>query len=111
MTKADFYRDKAVVAVEWWLCSCSLPGLRWARLRVFGDGTADTCWDEGTTLYGFDGREPAGFFLSEDEYVRFGGPSGWDAEDERGTGVTAAEVRVPQWADTPSQPFEYLGTY
>ena len=110
-TRADFYRDKTVVATEWWLCSCSVPNLVWARLRVFNDGTADACWAEGSTLYGFDRREFADFFLAEDEYTSFNGPAGWDAEDERETGVIAASTKTPGWEETASQPFEYLGVY
>ena len=108
MTAADFYRGKTVAAVEWWLHDNDFPALTWARLRVFSDGTADACWAEGTTLYGFDSRGYAGLFLAEDEFVQFGG---WDAEDERSYGVRTADIRVPEWVDQLDQAFEYLGTY
>ena len=108
MTAADFYRGKSVAAVEWYLHDCDFPALTWARLRVFSDGAADVCWDEGGRLYGFDARDYASYFLGEDEYIRFGD---WDADDERDYGVRAADVAVPDWVDDPAAGFEYLGTY
>jgi hypothetical protein len=108
VTKADFYRGKTVAAVEWWVCSCSLPQLAWARLRVFSDGSADVCWSEGTKLYGFDERRFASYYLSEDEYTSF---TGWDVEDEQLYGIRAADIQVPSWIDQPEQEFKYFGTY
>jgi hypothetical protein len=108
VTEADFYRGKSVVKVEWWLHDCDLPTLTWARLRVFDNGSADACWGEGTTRYGFDSPEYARSFLAEDEFIRF---CDWDAEDEQVYGVLAADVRAPSWADSPGLGFEYLGTY
>jgi hypothetical protein len=94
--------------VEWWLHDCDLPSLTWARLRVFNDGTADACWADRAKLYGFAAREFAGYFLAEDEYLRF---SGLDKSDALDRGVDLASIEPPVWTDSPEQPFEYLGTY
>lgn len=108
MTKVEFYRSKRVKMVEWWLSSCDLPELIWARVRVFDDGTADSAFSPRDTLYGFENRDYAGYILSEDEFTRF---SGLDAEDEREYGIQLATIKPPEWVDDPDQPFEYLGTY
>ena len=108
MAEADFYRGKSVKAVEWYLHDCDLPRLRWARLRVFDDGTADACWERDGKRYGFDSREFANSFLTEDEYIRFGN---WDAADEASYGVRMADAQVPLWEDRPGQEFDYLGTH
>jgi hypothetical protein len=108
MTKDSFYRGKQVVTIEWWVSDCDLPRLVWARLRVFGDGTADACCEEGGTLFGFNEQPFAGYFLAEDEYRRF---ACMDEDDEREYGIRLAEIRPPSWSDRPDQPFEYLGTY
>src|SRR5262245_35465149 len=98
MTKAEFYRGKQVASTEWWLHDCDLPGFTWARLRVFADGMADACWEDGGTLYGFDEARFAGYFLSEDEYRRI---ADMDAEDEREYGIRFTEVSPPTWLDQP----------
>lgn len=108
MTKAEFYRDKQVASVEWWLDDCALPALTWARLRVFADGTADACFEDGGTLYGFDHPRSAHYFLAEDEYRRL---CSMDDEDDREHGVRFAELKPPKWADRSSQEFKYFGTY
>ena len=52
--------------------------------------------------------EYAGYFLSEDEYVRL---EGLDAEDEREYQMRISDLRPPDLQDSPEQAFEYLGTY
>jgi hypothetical protein len=108
MDKADFYRGKHVVSVEWWLDDGALPSQVWARLRVFSDGTADACWQEGTTLYGFSSRKFAGYFLAEDEYRPF---DHLEDEDLREFGLTKSAIAPPLWPDPEEQPFSYKGTY
>jgi hypothetical protein len=71
MNKHSFYEGKTLTKVEWWLSYCSeYPDLLWARLRVFSDGSADAAFEE-LKVYGFDSREYASYFLSEDEYTSF----------------------------------------
>ncbi|MBG1270515.1 hypothetical protein [Nostoc sp. WHI] len=109
MTKEEFYWSKHIVAIEWWLHECDLlDKLTWARLRVFDDGTADSCFDDGGKLYGFENRNSAGYILSEDEYISF---EGMDEEDEQEYGIKLAEIYTPVWLDNPDQLFEYLGSY
>ena len=107
-TDRQFYSAAGPVArVEWRLHESDLPSPRWARMRVFANGTADVCWGDGGTLYGFDQPEFAGSFLSEDEYCRL---SMLDAEDEKQFGVRLSDLIPPIWSDAGSG-FEYLGTY
>jgi hypothetical protein len=108
MTKDEFYGAKAVVLTEWWFDECLFPELTWARIRVFSDGTADACWDEGGKLYGFESVEYAGHFLAEDEYRRF---LSLDAEDEEEHGIRLDELSPPDWQDDPQAVFQYLGVY
>jgi len=108
VTKQDFYAGKRIASVEWWLAHCNLPEIVWARLRVFDDGTADACRDEGGTLYGFDEELYAGYFLGEDEYIPF---SSMDAEHEQEFGIVLDEIQMPSWSDRIDQAFTYLGTY
>ena len=108
MTKNDFYRDKRVRETEWWLHSCDLPTLQWARLRVFNDGTADSCFGPHEILFGFDNRDYAGYFLSEDEYIRL---NAMDHEDETEYDVVLATIAAPEWPELDDQDFKYLGTY
>lgn len=108
MTKEQFYQGKYIVAVEWWLDCCNLPDrLFWARLRVFNDGTADSCFCNGK-LYGFKNRDYAGYILSEDEYTCF---SRMGEEDEEEYGIKLVKIQPPTWPEYPAQLFEYLGTY
>ena len=82
MTKADFYKNKSVIETEWWLNVESFPELVWGRLRVYSDGTADACFAEGVTLYGFENREHAANLLATDDLSNF---SSWgDEEEEEG---------------------------
>jgi hypothetical protein len=108
MSGVEFYKDKSVTQTEWWLSVCDLPELRWGRLRVFNDGTADSCFGEGDKLYGFENRSYASYFLSEDEYISF---DAIDKEDEKEYGVKVEGITRPDWPDKQKQEFEYLGTY
>lgn len=108
MTKAEFYKNKSVAETEWWLNAESLPDLVWARLRVFSDGTADACFAEGVTLYGFENRAHAANLLATDDFSRF---SDWGEEEEDEFGISLAKIELPHWVDSPDQDFVYTGTY
>lgn len=108
MTKTEFYSGKTVAETEWWLNVEWLPELVWGRLRVFNDGSADACFAEGVTVYGFENREHAGRFLAQDDLAPFSGLGG---EDEEEFGITLAEIQTPTWEDSPEQDFMYLGTH
>lgn len=108
MTKSEFYKDKSVIETEWWLNAEALPDLVWARLRVFDDGTADACFSEGMTLYGFENRDYAANLLATDDLVRFGE---WGEEEVEEFGIRLAEIEIPHWADPPDQVFVYAGKY
>ena len=108
VARADFYRGKHVVETEWWLHSCDLPTLQWARLRVFNDGTADSCFGPTETLFGFNNRDYAGYILSEDEYIRF---NDMDREDESEYDLVLAAIAAPNWLEACEQDFKFLGTY
>lgn len=119
MTKAEFYRGRTVAIKQWWLHDCDLPDrLQWARLRVFDDGRADACFDPTERLYGFDCERYAGYFLSEDEYIRFDHIEDEDirlrsinAEDELKYYSLLRSAQPPNWETSSDQSFEYLGTY
>ncbi len=108
MTADEFYRGKEVCETEWWLHSCDLPSQQWARLRVFNDGSADSCFGPNETLFGFDNRNYAGYILSEDEYIRF---NDMDQEEESQYGIVLAATTPPEWPSVEGQEFKYLGTY
>ena len=108
MDKKEFYRDRSIIKIEWYLYDCDLPELTWARLRVFNDGMADSCFEESDKLYGFENRDYASYILSEDEYVQF---ETMDEEDEAEHGIRLAAIVPPEWQDNQEQEFEYLGTY
>ncbi|HTF37550.1 MAG TPA: hypothetical protein VK651_04510 [Blastocatellia bacterium] len=108
MSKVQFYKDKLVAQTEWWLHSCDLPELRWGSLRVFNDGTADSCFEEGGKLYRFENRSYASYILSEDEYVRF---ETLGKDDEKEYGIQLAGITLPEWQVNQEQEFEYLGIY
>lgn len=110
MNKATFYRGKSVVRIEWWVNDGNTPAHRWARERVFDDGTADVCWREGTTLHGFSHADHAASYLSEDEYIRFAGLTESDAR-EIGFDLDVTSLEAPQWADRVDQPFAYHETH
>lgn len=106
--KHSFYKGKTIAKVEWWLSNCSeYPDLAWARLRVFSDGTADAAFEE-SKLYGFDSREYASYFLSEDEYISF---ESMDPQDKTDSSLKKSEVSPPSWAEDTRADFKYLGTY
>lgn len=104
----EFYRNKIIIVVEWWLENCVFPDIHWACLRVFSDGTADVTFGEGGTHYGFKSQEYAGYFLSEDEYSRF---ADFDLDDERDYGIPFRTLTPPQWIDDIHQQFCYIGEY
>ena len=52
---------------SWWLDWSALPGLFWARMRTFPDGSAEVLDLDGWRHH-FTDRESAVFWLSEDEY-------------------------------------------
>jgi hypothetical protein len=108
MTKTEFYQGKSLVETEWWLNREWLPELVWGRLRVFDDGTADACFAEGVTLYGFENRDHAGRLLSQDDLSRF---SDWGEAEEQEYGIRLAEIEPPTWVDAPDQDFIYVGSY
>lgn len=108
LSQTNFYHNKTVMMTEWWLEDCAFPDIHWARLRVFSDGTADVTFREGDLLYGFMNQESAGYFLSEDEYMRF---ASLDADDEQAYGIPLTALTPPQWSDDDHQPFHYIGTY
>lgn len=109
MSKAEFYAGKVVDRVLWYLHDPELPtNLRWARLRRFVGGSADSTFSPDGTLYGFDREVYASYILTEDEYVCF---STFDEEDERNAGIRVAAVEPPEWIDPEDKPFEYLGIF
>ena len=109
ISQDEFYCSKSVVRVEWWLHDCDLPDrLTWARVRVFSDGSADACFGEQATLYGFRDEDNAGYLLSEDEYVRL---SSLDELDKKPYGVAWASPIPPRWSEQANQRFEYRGTH
>ena len=103
MGKKEFYKGRSVKQIEWWLDSCVLPELTWGRLRVFDDGTADSCFEEGGRLYGSEDRRYASYILTEDEYIRF---ETMDSEDEKEHGISLAGITPPKWQDNEEQEFE-----
>jgi hypothetical protein len=105
LSKTDFYRGKSVASTDWYLCSCSLPKLAWARRRTFNDGSADACFGEQSKLFGFDHADYASHIFSEDEYVCL---NEMDGEDEYG--IRLSEIEPPSWSEGAHQEFEYLGT-
>lgn len=109
MTNAPFSHSKRVTEVEWWLEWAALPHrLTWGRLRVFEDGTADVSFGPDGGIYGFDSREYAGYFLSEDEFSPLGS---MDEEDEAEYGIVLGALEPPAWEDNDDQKFQYFGTY
>jgi hypothetical protein len=107
MEKKEFYRGTSIVKIEWYLHDCDLPELTWGRLRIFNDGTADSCFEEGGNLYGFENSSYASYILSEDEYIKF---EKMDEEDEAEYGIRLADIVVPEWSENQEQVFKYLGT-
>jgi hypothetical protein len=104
----SFDDGKTLIKIEWWISSDSAyPDLYWARLRVFSDGSADAAF-EPTKIYGFDNREFASYFLSEDEFMPF---DTLDEEDEDDIGIKKSDIAHPSWSADGDVDFEYLGTY
>ena len=109
MGSEPFHFSKQVVEVEWWLEWAVLPDkLTWGRLRVFEDGTADVSFGPKDTIYGFENRTYAGYFLSEDEFSPF---TEMDEKDEAEYGIVLSELNPSSWKDQNDQIFKYIGTY
>jgi len=107
--KAEFYDGKMVTKVLWYLHEVELPGsLRWARLRVFDDGSADCTFSNEGVAFAFVDQRSATHLLTEDEYVCF---STFDDENDAEYGTNRRTIVPPTWVDPPDKPFEYLGTY
>ena len=105
--KHSFYEGKPLKEVEWWISWAALPDVSWARLRVFSDGSADAAFDE-STVYGFNDRKYAGYFLGEDEYSPI---SELEDEDQKRLPTELAALSPPSWSDTDAAKFTYLGEY
>ena len=111
MKKSEFYKDKQIIAIEWWISWCSeYPDLILARIRIFTDNTVDITFDEVDKLkiYGFDAREYASLFLCEDEFMPI---DSMDDEDEADIGIKRANISIPSWTDNDNFEFKYLGVY
>lgn len=108
-SKSEFYAGKAVGKTLWYLHEIELPGsLRWARLRVFDDGSADCTFSNEGVAFAFVDERSARNLLIEDEYVCF---SRFDDEDDAEYGTNRHALEPPTWVDPSDKPFEYLGTY
>jgi hypothetical protein len=81
----------AISKVQWWLMWGDFPNLNWARLRVYGDGSADVFDMDGRT-YQFATEEEARNDLLEDEY---GELSTLDADDEKELGISRSSLSPP----------------
>jgi len=103
--KGSFYHGKTPVEVEWWISWAALPDLYWARLRVFSDGSADAAFDE-STVYGFNDRKYAEYFLGEDEYSPV---TKLDDQDQEQLTGKLTQLSPPTWVDSRAVKFEYLG--
>ena len=105
--KHSFYEGKTLNEVEWWISWAAIPDLYWARLRVFSDGSADAAFDE-SSVYGFNDRKYAGYFLGEDEYSPV---SELDDEDQKRLPAEITDLSPPNWIDSKTAKFKYLGEY
>lgn len=95
MTKDQFYREKQIVRVVWWIEPSFLPARQVrARQRIFSDGTADSTFGESELAYGFDSADYAGYIISEDEFERL---DGWDETDASEHGVALPDLVPPSW--------------
>lgn len=105
-----FYQNSKVEKVEWWLAWCNYyPDLFWARLRVFSNGRADVLFQDGDKTYGFDKKEYAEYFLSEDEFFLF---QNLDKEDKKFLEIPPDfSLELPNWTDKEVKEFRYIGNY
>ena len=76
---------------SWWLVPGDYPDLRWARLQVYSDGTAEVLLSDGGR-YKFDNKEEARLFLLEDDHSSF---ENLDAEDEEELGMPISSIEIP----------------
>jgi len=107
MNVYDFYYDRKITSIEWWLEWAYQPGeLKWARLRMFDNETADVCFGPGMVAYGFHNRTSAAHFLSEDEYSPL---AAMNEEDRREYALI--DFAPPKWTVDCSNGFRYLGIY
>jgi hypothetical protein len=106
----DFYSNKNISSVEWWLDECAFPGQCWARLRIFDDGSSDILFDvkNEDKCYGFKNRESAVHFLLEDEFISL---NNIDAEDEKEHNINKNNLKEPDWFPEKSTDFKYVGEY
>ena len=55
MKKHEFYKDKQIIAIEWWISwCCEYPDLLLARVRIFTDNTVDITFHEVDKLEIFE---------------------------------------------------------
>lgn len=109
-TAKEFYQNCEVIKVQWWLSWVNeYPDLYWARLRTFSNGKADVLFQDESNSYGFDNEEFAGYFISEDEFIRF---ENIDEEDKNDLEIPKEVlIETPDWRDKEVKNFEYIGTY
>ncbi len=110
MNKANFYKDSEVVEVEWWLSWChEYPDLFWARLRVFANARADVAFQGESKTFGFNDKEFAHHFVSEDEFSLF---ENVNEEDKKDLEIPPdVVIELPTWAEKNCKEFEYIGDY
>ena len=110
MNKKDFYENNAIVEIEWWLSwYCEYPHLYWARVRVFANEKADVAFQDENKTYGFNNKEFAGYFVSEDEFSLF---QNLDDEDRKGLEMPPdVEIELPTWAENDFSGFTFIGDY
>jgi len=106
----EFYQNCKIEKVEWWLAWCSFyPELYWARLRTFSNGKADLLFQAENKAYGFENKEYAEYFLSEDEFTSF---ENLDDEDKKDLEIPSnVFIEIPNWANKEVGNFEYIGKY
>lgn len=109
--REQFYEGKALTREEWLVDWRSWDGVRWkdvrwARVRVFSDGTADA-WCRGLGLMGYDTEEDARRELEAAGY------SAWEElEDRHFLGAVPPPPAPPQGQeDDKAAPFRYRKEY
>lgn len=80
-----------IVKEHWWLMTCDLPDLNWARMRVYSNGSAEVLDCDGQTL-AFLSEQEASLTLREDEFCRL---DEFDSEDEQEFGITFSNLTPP----------------
>lgn len=83
--------QKTLIKESWWLMYCCFPNLRWTRLQVYSDSSAEVLDSDGSKLK-FQNEEEAQYFLLEDEYTPF---QNLDQEDEQELGITLDSIEIP----------------